>query len=183
VINRIGALFLLVFISPIILILCLLIIIFDGLPIFFIQKRIGKNNSTFLLYKFRSMKNNFDDIPTHMVKNPGSQLSRMGPFLRRYSFDELSQLVNIIKGDMNFIGPRPALYNQKDLILLRAEKKIDQLKPGVTGWAQVNGRDQLSIPEKVNMDKYYLDNKSVLLDTKIIFMTIKQLLFPKGISH
>ena len=181
--NRIVAIFLLLLISPIFILLFIIILFFDGFPLLFTQKRVGTNNSIFLLYKFRTMKKNLGDIPTHMVKNARHHLSKTGPFFRRFSFDELPQLVNIIRGEMVFVGPRPALYNQDDLIKLRAENGIHRIKPGVTGWAQVNGRDELSIPDKVTMDKYYLVHKSVLLDLKIIFMTIKQVVVPRGVSH
>ena len=106
------------------------------------------------------MKKNTPDIPTHLVKNGKSLYTAIGPFLRKYSIDELPQLINIVKGDMTFIGPRPALYNQDDLIELRTQAGVDRLIPGVTGWAQVNGRDELSIPDKVKMDEYYLKNQS-----------------------
>ena len=107
------------------------------------------------------MKKNTPDIATHLVKDGNSLYSSIGPFLRKFSFDELPQLINILNGDMIFIGPRPALYNQDDLILLRTQVGVDSLMPGVTGWAQVNGRDELSIPDKVKMDEYYLKNKSL----------------------
>ncbi len=129
------------------------------------------------------MKLNLGDIPTHLMDKPDSQLSNLGPLLRKFSIDEIPQLVNIIKGDMLFVGPRPALYNQIDLISLRTNKGIDSIKPGVTGWAQVNGRDELTINEKVALDEFYLKNKSIFLDIKIILSTIKQLIFPKGVSH
>jgi len=181
--NKIISLLLLIFISPILFLLFLLILIFDKKPILFTQKRIGINNCEFMVYKFRTMKNNIGDIPTHVIKNSDDVLSNLGPFLRRYSLDELPQLINIINGEMSFVGPRPALYNQQDLIQLRTEKGVHTLMPGVTGWAQINGRDELSIPEKVTLDEYYLNNKSIILDIKIIFITIKQILFPKNVLH
>jgi len=174
--------FLLLF-SPIYIFIVLIIIIFDGPPIFFLQKRIGKNNILFDLFKFRTMKNNVGDIPTHLITNPSSLMSKTGPLLRKYSLDELPQIINIIKGDMVFVGPRPALYNQIDLRDMRAEIGVHILKPGVTGWAQVNGRDELTILDKVKLDKYYLDNKSFLLDLKIIIISIIQVFKPKGILH
>ena len=114
------------------------------------------------------MKKDTPDIPTHLVDDPSSLFTKSGPFLRKFSFDELPQLFNILKGDMCFIGPRPALYNQDDLIALRTKTGVQTLMPGVTGWAQVNGRDELSIPEKVKMDEYYLNNKSLWFDIKIL---------------
>lgn len=129
------------------------------------------------------MKKETPDIPTHLVKDPESYNTTIGPFLRKLSIDELPQLINIIKGDMVFIGPRPALHNQEELKILRTEKGIHKLKPGMTGWAQVNGRDDLSIPDKVVLDEYYLNNKSFWLNMKILFMTVVQMLIPKGVSH
>jgi O-antigen biosynthesis protein WbqP len=159
-ISIIIAFLLILFISPIIILVAVIIIIDDGFPIFFTQKRIGENNNHFWIYKFRTMKTDTPDIATHLVKNGTSLYTSIGPFLRKFSFDELPQLFNILKGDMIFIGPRPALYNQDDLIELRTQAGVDRLIPGVTGWAQVNGRDELSIPEKVKMDEYYLKNQS-----------------------
>ena len=129
------------------------------------------------------MKNNVGDIPTHLLKNSNSAYIKFGQTLRKYSFDELPQLFNIIFGDLAFIGPRPALYNQKDLIELREELNVNKLKPGITGWSQINGRDSLSIKEKVDLDVYYLKNKSLSLDLLILLKTFIQLIFPKNISH
>ena len=129
------------------------------------------------------MKKNTPDIPTHLVKNGKSLYTAIGPFLRKYSIDELPQLINIVKGDMTFIGPRPALYNQDDLIELRTQAGVDRLIPGVTGWAQVNGRDELSIPDKVKMDEYYLKNKSLWLNIKILFKTVIKVFKSEGVSH
>jgi O-antigen biosynthesis protein WbqP len=165
------SLFLLTLFSPILIIISIVIILDDGFPIFFKQKRIGKNNIHFLIYKFRTMKKNTPDIPTHLMTHNKNVYTKIGPFLRKYSLDELPQLINIIKGEMNFIGPRPALYNQKDLIRERTKINIHHLKPGVTGWAQTNGRDELEIDEKVKMDFYYLKNQSFSLDIKILFLT------------
>ena len=129
------------------------------------------------------MKKDTPDIPTHLVKDEKSLYTAIGPFLRKFSLDELPQLINIMKGDMTFIGPRPALYNQDDLINLRTKAGVHTLLPGVTGWAQVNGRDELSIPDKVKMDIYYLENQSLLLDIKIIFMTVLKVFKTEGVSH
>ena len=165
------------------LIVVITIIADDGFPILFRQKRVGQNNAHFWIYKFRTMKKDAPDIATHLVKDGTSLYTSIGPFLRKFSFDELPQLINILKGDMIFIGPRPALYNQDDLIELRTQAGVHTLMPGVTGWAQVNGRDELRIPEKVKLDEYYLQNKSFWLNIKILFMTGVQVLFPKGVSH
>ena len=129
------------------------------------------------------MKKDAPDIATHLVKDGASLYTSIGPFLRKFSFDELPQLINIVKGDMTFIGPRPALYNQDDLIELRTKAGVETLLPGITGWAQVNGRDELSIPDKVKMDIYYLENQSLWLDIKIIFMTVLKVFKTEGVSH
>ena len=147
---------------PIFLVISLIIVIDDGFPIFFMQKRIGKNKKLLDIIKFRTMKNNTKDIPTHLVKNYDNKILRSGIFLRKYSLDELPQIINVIFGDINFIGPRPALFNQQDLIELRERYNIHSIKPGITGWAQVNGRDSLSIKEKVRYDDYYVKNKSFI---------------------
>ena len=123
------------------------------------------------------------EIPTHLLKSKQKFVTNSGAFLRKYSLDELGQLINIIKGDMKFIGPRPALYNQEDLINLRTKTKVHQQIPGITGWAQVNGRDELSISDKVKMDTYYRMNKSFLLDIKIILLTILKVFKAEGVSE
>jgi len=128
------------------------------------------------------MKKDTPDIPTHLVNDSDSLYTAIGPFLRKYSIDELPQLINIVKGDMIFIGPRPALYNQDDLIELRTQTGVHTLMPGVSGWAQVNGRDELSIQEKVKMDVYYLKNKSLWLDIKILFMTVFKVFKTEGVK-
>ena len=129
------------------------------------------------------MKKDTPDIATHLVNDSDSLYTAIGPFLRKYSIDELPQLINIVKGDMTFFGPRPALYNQDDLIELRTKAGVETLLPGITGWAQVNGRDELSIPDKVKMDIYYLENQSLWLDIKIIFMTVLKVFKTEGVSH
>jgi O-antigen biosynthesis protein WbqP len=181
--TKVISLILLICISPILGLVALIIIIDDGFPIFFKQKRVGLHNTNFWIYKFRTMKNETSDIPTHLVNDEISLYTAIGPFLRKYSIDEFPQLINIVKGDMIFIGPRPALYNQDDLIELRTQAGVHFLLPGVTGWAQVNGRDELSIPDKVKMDTYYLKNQSFWLNIKILFMTGVQVMFSKGVSH
>ena len=182
-INRIIALLLFVLLSPFFLIITLIIYIDDGFPVFFRQKRIGINNSKFIVYKFRTMKKNIPDIPTHLVIDPQNFYTRSGPFFRKLSIDELPQLINIIKGDMVFVGPRPALYNQDDLVKLRTRIGVHELMPGVTGWAQINGRDELNIDVKVHLDEYYLKNRSWLFDLKIFFLTLLKVLRMKDVSH
>ena len=182
-VSKIFCIILLICLSPILLIVSITIIVDDGFPIIFRQKRVGQNNSHFWIYKFRTMKKETLDIPTHLMKEGATLYTVIGPFLRKYSIDELPQLINVLKGDMTFIGPRPALYNQGDLIDLRAKAGVNRLVPGVTGWAQVNGRDELSIPNKVKMDEYYLKNQSLWLDVKILFMTVFKVFKTEGVSY
>ena len=181
-INRLIALIIVFLTIPLLLITAFIILFDDGLPVFFIQKRIGKDNTHFWIYKFRTMKKKTPDIPTHMVKSSNDFYTRTGPLIRKYSLDEIPQLLNVLRGDLVLIGPRPALYNQKDLIDLRTKKGIHKLTPGITGWAQVNGRDELSIEDKVKHDYFYLKNKSFLLDIKIIFNTIIKIFRAEGVS-
>ncbi|MDD3520985.1 MAG: sugar transferase [Actinomycetota bacterium] len=148
--------------------------------IIYTQKRIGINSGFFTIYKYRTMKEGTPDIPTDEVDDPGKLITRLGSFLRRSSIDEIPQLINILKGEMAFIGPRPALYNQPLLISLRKEKGADILRPGITGLAQVMGRDDLPIPEKVSYDEQYVKNYSMLLDLKIMLLTVKAILSGRG---
>jgi len=173
----------LIFLSPVLFGVAVLIFWDDKFPILFKQKRVGVNNSIFWVYKFRTMKNGTPDIPTHLMKVQNSLYLKSGPFLRKFSIDELPQLLNIVRGEMLFVGPRPALHNQTDLIELRSEVGVQQLIPGVTGWAQVNGRDDISIPQKVQYDEYYLGNKSLLFDIKILGITILKVLGRNGVAH
>jgi O-antigen biosynthesis protein WbqP len=181
--NRLFALILFLLISPIFLIVSFAIIIEDGFPILFIQNRVGINYSFFKIYKFRSMKKHTPNVATHLLIYPNQYLLKVGRFIRRTSLDELPNLINIIKGDMVFVGPRPALYNQDDLMQLRLATGVTKLKPGITGWAQINGRDEISIAEKVNLDKEYLYKKSLLFDIEIIIKTFTRVAFSKGVSH
>jgi O-antigen biosynthesis protein WbqP len=161
----------------------IVIFIEDGFPVFFTQKRIGINYSFFNIYKFRSMKKNTPNVATHLLTNPDQYLLKIGKFIRKTSLDELPNLINIIKGEMVFVGPRPALYNQDDLMTLRVATGVDKLKPGITGWAQINGRDDISIERKVQLEQEYLYTRSILLDIEIIIKTFTNVLFRKGISH
>jgi O-antigen biosynthesis protein WbqP len=145
--------------------------------------RIGKNNKIFKMPKFRSMLIDTPAVATHLLDNPDAYLSPIGGFLRLSSLDELPQLFSVLKGDMSFVGPRPALYNQDDLITLRSEKGVDKLLPGITGWAQVNGRDELSIPDKVVLDIEYLNRQSFWFDMKILWMTFLKVMKRDGVSH
>ena len=145
--------------------------------------RVGKNNGIFKMPKFRSMIIDTPAVATHLLSNPSAYLSPIGGFLRRSSLDELPQLFSVLKGDMSFVGPRPALFNQDDLIALRKEKGVDRLLPGITGWAQVNGRDELSIPEKVDLDVEYLNRQSFWFDIKILWMTFLKVVKRDSVSH
>ena len=181
--NRLLALFLLVILSPLFLIVALAILIEDGFPVFFTQSRIGINYSYFYIYKFRSMKKNTPNVATHLLENPGQYLLKIGGLLRKLSLDELPNLINIIKGEMVFVGPRPALYNQDDLMILRVATGVDKLKPGITGWAQINGRDDISLEKKVQLEQEYMYKRSTLFDIEIIIKTFTNVLFSKGVSH
>jgi O-antigen biosynthesis protein WbqP len=181
--NRLFALILLIIIFPIFLAIALAIFIEDGSPIFFKQKRVGINYTFFNIYKFRSMKKNTPNVATHLLENPGQYLLKIGGLLRKLSLDELPNLINIIKGEMVFVGPRPALYNQDDLMALRVAAGVDQLKPGITGWAQINGRDDISIEKKVQLEQEYMYRRSTVFDIEIIIKTFTNVLFSKGVSH
>ena len=182
-INRLLALFLIILFSPIFLIVALFIIIEDDFPVLFSQKRVGINYTFFSIYKFRSMKRNTPNVATHLLTNPEQYLLKIGKFIRKTSLDELPNLINIIKGDMVFVGPRPALYNQDDLMALRVAAGVDKLKPGITGWAQINGRDEISIQDKVEFEVDYLKKKSLFFDIQIIRRTFTNVLFGKDVSH
>ncbi len=155
----------------------------DGSPVFFNQKRVGADYTFFMIYKFRSMKKNTPNVATHLLDNPEQYVLKSGKILRKLSLDELPNLINIIKGEMVFVGPRPALYNQDDLMALRVGAGVDKLTPGITGWAQVNGRDEISIEEKVKLEKEYLERKSFWFDLKIIVLTFTSVLGSKGVTH
>lgn len=152
-------------------------------PSLYWSKRIGMNNSVFLMPKFRTMRAETPAVATHLLQKPDAFITPLGRFLRKTSLDELPQLYSILKGDMSFVGPRPALFNQDDLVTLRTEQGIHSLVPGLTGWAQINGRDELPIPMKVSYDKYYLENRSFLFDLKILFLTFLKVMKKEGVSH
>ena len=152
-------------------------------PALYWSDRVGKNDKIFRMPKFRSMLIDTPAVATHLLDNPDAYLSPIGGFLRRSSLDELPQVLSVLKGDMSFVGPRPALLNQDDLIDLRTEKGVDKLLPGITGWAQVNGRDELSIPDKVSLDVEYLKRQSFWLDIKILWMTFLKVIKRDGVSH
>ncbi|OIR23724.1 sugar transferase [Bathymodiolus thermophilus thioautotrophic gill symbiont] len=147
------------------------------------SNRIGRNSEIFSMPKFRSMRVDTPEVATHLLKDPNACLSPIGDFLRKTSLDELPQLWSVLRGDMSFVGPRPALFNQIDLITLRKLKRVDELLPGVTGWAQINGRDELSILDKVKLDVEYLDRRSFLFDVRILWMTSLKVVKRDGVLH
>jgi O-antigen biosynthesis protein WbqP len=165
------------------LLIAILIIITSKGSVLYWSDRVGKNNKIFKMPKFRSMVINTPTIATHLLKNSDSYLSPIGNFLRSTSLDELPQLFCILKGNMSFVGPRPALYNQNDLISLRTQEGVDKLIPGITGWAQVNGRDELSISDKVLFDVEYLNRQSFWFDIKILWMTLFKVIKKDGVDH
>lgn len=152
-------------------------------PVLYWSARVGRHNKIFKMPKFRSMRINTPTVATHLLLNPSQWLTPIGSFLRRTSLDELPQLWSILKGDMSFVGPRPALFNQDDLIALRAKMGVHDLVPGLTGWAQVNGRDELPISQKVELDVEYLQRCSIIFDLKILWMTALKVLLRDGVSH
>jgi O-antigen biosynthesis protein WbqP len=152
-------------------------------PMIYWSERVGRDNRNFLMPKFRTMHKNAPEMATHLLQNVENYLTPFGSFLRRTSLDELPQLWSVIKGDMSFVGPRPALFNQDDLIKLRTEKGVSVLIPGITGWAQINGRDDISIPVKVMYDEYYLKNKSFFFDLKILWNTFSKVIKKEGIAY
>lgn len=152
-------------------------------PILYWSDRVGVNNTIFKMPKFRTMKIDTPAVATHLLSNPDQFLTPIGKFLRKSSLDELPQLISILKGDMSFVGPRPALFNQHDLVELRTKKGVHLLTPGLTGWAQINGRDELPIPAKVEFDEYYLMHRSLFFDLKIILLTALKVVRREGVTH
>jgi len=152
-------------------------------PVLYWSQRVGRNNSIFRMPKFRSMRTDTPPVATHLLANPDKYITPVGKWIRKTSLDELPQIFSVLIGDMSFVGPRPALFNQDDLVALRTSKGIQNLVPGITGWAQINGRDELPIPIKVDYDLYYLQNRSFIFDLKILFLTLSSVLEGKGVTH
>jgi O-antigen biosynthesis protein WbqP len=152
-------------------------------PVLYWSDRVGRRNRIFRMPKFRSMRLDTPAVATHLLANPGAYLTPIGSFLRKSSLDELPQLWSILKGDMSFVGPRPALFNQDDLVALRTECGVHELVPGLTGWAQVNGRDELPIPEKARLDAEYMRNRSFRMDMRILWLTFVKVLRRDGVAH
>lgn len=171
-----------IFLSIIYLPICLLVKVTSPGPIFFKQKRVGKNKTYFNILKFRTMRiDTPKDCPTHLLSNPDQYITKVGKFLRKTSLDELPQIFNIFKGDMSVIGPRPALWNQDDLVAERDKYGVNELKPGLTGWAQVNGRDELPIPVKAKLDGEYVKKISLIFDIKCLFLTVVSVFKSDGV--
>lgn len=165
------------------LIIALMIKLTSSGPVLFWQARVGLHNRIFKMPKFRTMRTDTPNVATHLLKDPDIYLTPVGSFLRKFSLDELPQIWSILKGDMSLVGPRPALYNQDDLIGLRTKRGVHRIVPGVTGWAQVNGRDTIPIPRKVKYDEYYLKNRSFFFDVKILTLTFTKVLKKEGVNH
>lgn len=183
VFDLISSLIGFIFFLPLFLIISLIIKLSSPGPIFFKQRRIGKDNEEFYILKFRTMRIDTPNVATHLLENPDKYITKIGKVLRKTSLDELPQLINIIRGEMSVVGPRPALYNQLDLKEMRTKKGIHKLVPGLTGWAQINGRDEIPLNEKVELDKYYLDNRSFGFDIEIIFKTVISVAKSDGVQE
>jgi O-antigen biosynthesis protein WbqP len=168
---------------PLIVLVAVLIPLTSTGPALYYSNRIGRNNRIFKMPKFRTMRIDTPAVATHLLKNPEQWLTPVGGFLRRTSLDELPQLWSILKGDMSFVGPRPALFNQDDLIALRTQHGVHTLTPGLTGWAQVNGRDELSIPDKVKLEVDYMQRRSFWFDLYILWLTFLRVVRSEGVSH
>lgn len=185
-IKRLGDIFVsflgILVLSPFLLLIALLIKLDSKGPVLFKQKRIGKNKSTFMILKFRTMYvDTPKDTPTHMLSNPEKHITPIGKFLRKTSLDEAPQIINIFLGQMSIVGPRPALWNQDDLIALRDLYHANDIRPGLTGWAQVNGRDELELPIKAKFDGEYVSKRSMFFDIKILFKTVISVMKSDGV--
>ena len=185
--KRIFDLLLSLCLVPVLLVLILVIAVLVRLtsrgPALYWSDRVGVSNGVFRMPKFRTMRIDTPPVATHLMQNSDAYLTPIGPFLRKSSLDELPQLWSVLKGDMSFVGPRPALFNQDDLIALRTEKGVHRLIPGITGWAQINGRDDIPIPRKVEYDEYYLNHRSFFFDLKILFLTFFKVARAENVRH
>ncbi len=181
--NKLFALILLIILLLPSVIIVIIILLDSNGPAIIWSKRIGYKSNEFKMPKFRTMLVDTPQVATHLLSEPDTYVTGFGKFLRKTSIDELPQIISILKGDMNFIGPRPALFNQYDLIDLRKKLNIDECLPGITGWAQVNGRDNITIEEKIELDNFYIKNRSIKLDVKILFMTLSNIFELKNVRH
>ena len=178
-----GALAGLVVLSPLLLGLALAVRLDSPGPALHWSKRVGRYNCIFRMPKFRTMRTGAPDVATHLLADPDQWITPLGRFLRRTSLDEIPQLWSVLKGDMSLVGPRPALFNQDDLVALRTQAGVDRLRPGLTGWAQINGRDELPIPQKVELDRQYLERMSLAFDLRIMAGTARAAMTGRGVSH
>jgi O-antigen biosynthesis protein WbqP len=178
----IATLLLILLLIPMLVISILIKLTSKG-PVLYWSNRVGRNNSIFRMPKFRSMRTDTPPVATHLLADPDRYITAIGRFIRKTSLDELPQIFSVLKGDMSFVGPRPALFNQDDLVALRTSKGIHTLVPGITGWAQINGRDELPIPVKVDYDLHYLKNRSFVFDLKILVLTLFNVIKGKGVIH
>lgn len=176
-----SSLIAIIFFSPILLLLAVIIKCTSPGPVLFKQRRMGLNNQEFMIYKFRTMRVDAPNVATHLLKNPEQYITAIGKFMRKTSLDELPQLFNILKGEMSVVGPRPALYNQHDLIKMRIKVNVHTVRPGLTGLAQISGRDELELDKKVYFDQQYLEKQSFFFDLKIIFLTIVKVFKSEGV--
>ena len=181
--DLLVALGLIMILAPLFLLAVLVVRLTSVGPVLFRTQRVGKGNKLFTMYKFRTMRIDTPQVATHLLKEPDQFLTPIGALLRRTSLDELPQLINVLRGEMSLVGPRPALFNQDDLTTMRTDRGVHQLTPGITGWAQVNGRDELPISEKVKLDEWYLKNRSLWLDLKILGMTVFKVIRKEGVVH
>lgn len=170
-----------ILLAPFLIMISILVKTTSKGPVFFKQRRVGKNNKEFTIYKFRTMRTDTPDVATHLLENPDVFITDIGKVLRKTSLDELPQLFNIFKGDMSIVGPRPALYNQYDLIEMRRKAGVESLVPGLTGWAQINGRDEIELDLKVKLDKQYKEKMGLIFDLKIIFLTALKVVKSDGV--
>jgi len=181
--DALTAILLLILLSIPLLVISILIKLTSKGPVLYWSDRVGRNNAIFRMPKFRSMKTDTPPVATHLLADPDRYVTTIGRFIRKTSLDELPQIFSVLKGDMSFVGPRPALFNQDDLVALRTSKGIHTLVPGITGWAQINGRDELPIPVKVDYDLHYLKNRSFIFDLKILMLTLSNVIAGKGVTH
>ena len=181
--DVIIAVLLLILLSIPLLVISILIKMTSKGPVLYWSDRVGRNNAIFRMPKFRSMRTDTPPVATHLLADPDRYVTTIGRFIRKTSLDELPQIFSVLKGDMSFVGPRPALFNQDDLVALRTSKGIHTLVPGITGWAQINGRDELPIPVKVDYDLHYLKNRSFIFDLKILILTLSNVITGKGVMH
>jgi O-antigen biosynthesis protein WbqP len=181
--DLIASIFLLGALAPVLAACALAVRLSSPGPVLFKSQRIGRGGELFTMLKFRTMRMGSPQLATHLMENPSEFLSPVGAFLRQTSLDELPQLWNVMRGDMSLVGPRPALFNQTDLAALRRRSGVDALNPGITGWAQVRGRDDISVTEKANLDEYYLRNRSFFFDIAILLATVVKVLKSEGVKH